>query len=147
MAACVPICGIGAHLTLSNAHVDPSYTCPNPSDRRPYDVHTTIDVDNYTGNKVTIRSISEADLNFAVHGSWSGSAGTKGGGDIKDFKPTTINAGDKTQIKFGIGFECTNSGPTDDTYGDFSFKFTVVTSGGTFHLDAVDTHRLQIQKS
>ena len=125
--------------------MDSSYTCPNPSNLRPYSVHATIDADNFTLNKVTIKSISETNVTTAIHGDWSGELGAKGGSDITDYKPTSINAGDKTTIKFTIAFECTNSGPTNETYADFTFKFKVVTSSGTFNLDGANKHRLQIQ--
>ena len=145
MAGCVPICGIGAKLTLSNAHVDSTHTCPNPSSSRPYDVHGTIDVNNYTSNNVTIKSMSETNTNTAVHGSWSGAVGTKAGSDIKNFEPKSIGAGNTATIRFSVGFVCSNSGPTQETYGDFAFKFKVVTSSGTYNLDSTNTHRLQIQ--
>src|SRR5438067_11393043 len=92
MAGCVPICGIGAKLTLSNAHVDSSHTCRNPSSSRPYDVHGTIDVNNHTSNNVTIRWMSATNTNTPGHGSWSGAAGPKAGSDIENLEPKTIRA-------------------------------------------------------
>jgi hypothetical protein len=145
MAGCVPICGIGAKFSLSNARVDSSYTCPNPSSNRPYDVHASIDANNYTNNNVTIKSISETNVTSAIHGSWSGVLGAKGSSDITDFQPKSIGAGNTTTIRFTIAFECSDSGPTQATYGDFTFKFKVVTSSGTYTIDGANTHRLQIQ--
>src|SRR5438874_13059711 len=92
MAGCVPICGIGAKLTLSNAHVDSSHTCPNPSSSRPYDVNGTIDVNNYTNNNVTIKSMSETNTNTAVHVIWSVAVGTRSRSDIKIIEPKIICA-------------------------------------------------------
>ena len=148
LAGCVPICGIGAHFKLSNARVDASYTCPYPATNHAYDLHGTIDVDNYTGNSVAIKSLSETNVTFAIHGGWTGPLNEKGGGDIPNYTPKSIAAGDKTTIRFVIPFQCTNSdGPSGTTYGDFSFKYKVVTSAGTFNLDGADTHRLNMAGS
>ena len=147
LAGCVPICGIGSHLKLTNARVDASYTCPYPSSNRGYDLHGTIDVDNYTNNSVAIRSLSETNVTFAIHGGWTGPLNEKGGGNITNYSPKSIAAGDKTTVHFVIPFQCTNSGPGADTYGDFSFKYKVVTTAGTFNLDGADTHRLKMQRA
>ena len=142
MGACAPVCGIGAHLTLSNARVDSSFNCPNPAENLPYKVHGTIDMDNYTNNSVTIKSMSETNVTVAIHGKWTGALGQKGKGPITDFTPKSIAAGSKDTLHFSIPFICTNSGPTVSTYGDFSFKFKVVTSAGTFNLDGANQHRI-----
>ncbi len=143
MAACVPICGIGAKFSLSNARVDASYTCPLPSTNAPYDVHASIDADNSTTSTVTIKSISEEDVLVDIAGNWNGAKGVKGGGPVKDYSPKSIPSGGTATIKFVMPFECTNSGAGGSTYGDFAFTFTVVTSAGTYKLDAGDKHRLK----
>jgi len=142
MGACVPFCGIGAKFSLSNAHVDAEYKCPFPSNEAPYQVHGSIDADNSTTGAVTIKSMSEQDELVATAGEWNGPKTAKAGGPITNFSPKSMASGATSTIKFSIGFTCTNSGPTVTTYGDFTFKFTVVTSAGTYKIDAGNRHRL-----
>ena len=142
MGACVPFCGIGAKFSLSNARVDSEYKCPYPSNEAPYAVHGSIDADNSTTNPVTIKSMSEQDELVNTSGDWNGPKTAKAGGPIADFSPKTIASGANTTIKFTVGFICTNSGPSVATYGEFTFKFTVVTSAGTYKIDAGNRHRL-----
>lgn len=142
LGACVPICGIGAHLTLSNAQVDSGYKCPNPSSDRPYDIHGSIDVDNYTSNNVTIKSMSEAWQLVSSGGHWSGPKNAKGGSGVTNYQPRSISAGDKLTVKFVIGFGCTNSNAGPTTFGDFTFKLTLVTTNGTYTVAVGDHHRL-----
>lgn len=141
LVACGPICGIGAKFSLSNAHVDSSYSCPNPSENAPYDVHATIQAQNTLSNSVSIKSISETWTNVLVHGNWSGTKGDHGTTDIKDYSPKSVGSGGNATIKFVIPFQCTNSGAGSDTYGDFSFKFTVKTSSGNYTISS-NNHRL-----
>ena len=143
VGACAPICGIGSHLTLGNARVDSSYTCPKQVTNHPYDVNATIDADNFTNNTVTIRSIAETDTAVAIHGDWNGEVGVKGGGIVASYSPKNIGSGSKATIRFKIPFECTDQGTiSSSTYGDFAFAFTVTTSSGTFKLDGANKHRL-----
>jgi hypothetical protein len=142
MGACVPFCGIGAKFSLSNAHVDSEYKCPYPSNQAPYQVHGSIDADNSTTSAVTIKSMSEADELVNTAGQWNGPKTAKAGGPITSFSPKSIASGASSTIKFSVGFDCTNSGPTVTTYGEFTFKFTVVTSAGTYKIDAGNRHRL-----
>src|ERR1700704_1976171 len=141
IGACGPFCmsGKGA---LGNSRVASTFKCPNPSTDHPYDIHGTIDFDNGTGNDVTIKSISETNVTTAIHGSWSGALNAKGGGDVANISPKSVKSGNKATIKFTLPFKCTNSGPTASTYGEFEFKFTVVTSAGTFNLNGANKHRL-----
>ncbi len=142
MAACVPLCGIGAKFALSNAKVDATYKCPYPATDAPYKVHASIDADNSTTNAVTIKTMSEDNALVSTAGQWSGPKTGKGNGPITDFSPKSIASGDKSTIHFTVGFVCTNSGPNVTTYGDFTFKFTLVTSAGTYKIDAGNHHRL-----
>jgi hypothetical protein len=145
LGACVPICGIGAKLSVTNARVDPSHNCPEPASNNPYDIHGTIDADNSTSNPVTIKSLSETNLTTAIHGNWTGALNEKGGGPITDFSPKTIGSGSSTTIKFSMPFECSDTGhPPVSTWGEFTFHFTVVTSAGTYQLDGANKHRLNI---
>ena len=141
LVACGPICGIGAKFSLSSAHVDSSYSCPNPSENAPYDVHATIQAQNSLSNSVSIKSISETWTNVLVHGNWSGTKGDHGTTDIKDYSPKTVGSGGNATIKFVIAFQCTNSGAGSATYGDFSFKFTIKTSSGNYSITS-NNHRL-----
>lgn len=141
LVACGPICGIGAKFSVSNAHVDSSYTCPNPAENLPYDVHATIQAQNTLSKSVSINSISETWTNIAVHGNWSGTKGDHGTSDAKDYTPKSVGSGGNATIKFTIPFECTNSGAGSDTYGDFSFKFVLKTSAGEYTISS-NKHRL-----
>lgn len=143
MAACVPICGIGAKFALSNAHVDSEYKCPYPSTDAAYDLHGSIDADNSTATTVKINSMSEDDTLVGTGGNWNGaSKGHKDSGPITNFQPKSIGSGQNATIKFTIPFQCTNSGPRVPTYGDFSFTFTLVTSSGKYTIQSSDNHRL-----
>ena len=141
LVACGPIFGIGAKFSLSNAHVDSSYTCPNPAENLPYDVRATIQAKNTLGYSVAIESISETWTNVAVHGNWSGTKGDHGTSDAKDYTPKSVGSGGNATIKFTIPFQCTNSGAGSDTYGDFSFKFVVKTNVGSYSISS-NNHRL-----
>ena len=142
LVACGLPFGIGGKFALSNAKVDATYTCPNPADNLPYDVHATIHAQNSLSNSVSIKSISETWTNVAVHGNWSGTKGDHGTTDVSDFTPKSVTAGGSASIKFVIPFQCSNAGAGSDTYGDFSFKFVVKTSSGSYTISSDDTHRL-----
>jgi len=147
LGACVPICGIGAKFSLSNAHVDSQYNCPYPADQKPYDVHATIDASNTLGSAVTIKEIDESDQLVSTAGDWAGPKNATGKGTITTFQPKSIASGANATIKFAVGFVCTNSGPNVATYGDFSFKFAVKTSAGTFTISSGNHHRLNFPTS
>ena len=133
-------------VTLSNAKVDSTFNCPNPSTDRPYDVHGSLDVDNQTSKTITIQSVREADELVDVHGGWNKTnVGTKNDDPVDSFSPTTVKSGSKATVKFVIGFICSDIGVgVADTYGDFTFKFTVVTTAGTLKIDSANKHRLVI---
>jgi hypothetical protein len=57
--------------------------------------------------------------------------------------PKTVESGNKATIKFNIPFNCTNSGPSLSTYGDFDLKISIVSSAGTLITGTVK-HRLVI---
>lgn len=142
MGACVPIFGIGAKFALTNAHVDSTFSCPNPSTDFAYDVHVTIDANNSTSSSVIIESISETWKSVAIHGSWDGVLGAHGTTAVNTYSPRSVPSGGSATIRFVVGFVCHNSGPKTETYGDFAFSFSLVTSAGTYKLDSVNKHRL-----
>jgi len=141
LVACGPICGIGASLSLSHAHVDATYSCPNPANDLPYDVHATIDAKNSSFSSVQLKSIQETWTNVGSHGNWSGTKGGHGTESFTKFSPKSVAAGGNTTIKFVIPFTCTNAGAGSDTWGDFSFKFVVKTSSGDYTISP-NNHRL-----
>jgi hypothetical protein len=144
VGACGPFC-LSGKVTLSNARVDPTFTCPNPATNLPYDVHGSVELDNATGNTLTVKSVSEADELVDVHGGWNiGEVGTKSEDPVDSFSPKSVKGGDKAAIKFIIKFICTDNGVAADTYGDFTFKFTMVTSEGTYTISSANKHRLVI---
>lgn len=143
IGACGPFC-LSGKVTLSNARVDASYKCPNPAKDLPYDLHGSVDVDNSTRNTLTIKSMSEASVLVDVHGAWNiGSVGQKYDQTLANFSPKSIKSGDKSTVKFIVKFNCTSSGPTESTYGDFDLKFTMVSSAGTYTITS-NKHRLVI---
>lgn len=142
LAACTPICGIGAKFALTAARVDAQYNCPNGSNRAPYEVHGSIDASNTLSNGVTIKSIDEVDQIVATAGDWQGSKDAKDSGPVKDFSPKSVGSGNNATIKFTVPFICTSSGPNVATYADFAFTFTVKTSAGTYTIAAGNHHRL-----
>jgi hypothetical protein len=142
MGACVPLCGIGAKFALSNAHVDSTYKCPSSVTNHPYDIHGTVDADDSTSNAVTIKSISVLWKLVSVHGDWNiGAVGDHGTDNVSSFSPKSVSSGSTATIRVVFGFSCTSSGPTHETYGDFTISFSVVTTAGTYKLDA-NKHRL-----
>jgi hypothetical protein len=142
MGACLPLCGIGAKFAVSNGVVDANYKCPYPATNAPYRVHGSVDADNSTTNAVTIKSMSEDDTLVNTVGKWDGPTTAKGSAQVTDFSPKSVASGAKSTIHFSVGFVCTNSGPNVTTYGEFTFKFTLVTSSGTYKIDAGNRHRL-----
>jgi hypothetical protein len=142
MVACGPAGGAGKFM-IGNARVDPAFTCPNPADNFAYDVHGTIDADNSTGSTVTIESISSTTTTVATHGSWLGQMGETDEEPDLQYSPSTVGAGSKATVHFTIPFGCSDTPHQGvlDTYGEFAVHITVVTSAGTFELDA-NKHRL-----
>jgi hypothetical protein len=143
IGACGPFC-LSGKVTLSNANVDATYKCPNPANNLPYTVHGSLDLDNSTSQDLTIKAMSEAGVLVDVHGAWSiGSVGQKYNAAIATFTPKSVKSGNQATIKFNIPFSCTNSGPSDSTYGDFELKISLVSSAGTFTTGTIK-HRLVI---
>ena len=93
LVACGPICGFGASLSLSHAHVDATYTCPYPANDLPYQVHANIDAKNSSFSSVDLKSIQETWTNVGSHGNWSGGKGTHGTDSITKYSPKSIGAG------------------------------------------------------
>jgi len=142
MVACGPAGGTG-NFSVGNARVDPAFSCPNPADNFAYDVHGTLDADNATGSAISIDSMSSTTTTVATHGSWLGQLGETDEERDLQYSPSTVGAGSKATIHFTIPFGCTDT-PHDgvlDTYGEFAIHISVVTSAGTFELDA-NKHRL-----
>jgi hypothetical protein len=143
MVACGPAGGTGK-FTAGNVKVDPAFTCPNPADTFAYDVHGTLDADNSSGSKVTIESISSTTTTVATRGSWLGQIGETDEEPDLEYSPTTVGPGSKATVHFTIPFGCTDT-PHEgvlDTYGEFAVHITMVTSAGTFELEAGNRHRL-----
>jgi len=143
VGACGPFC-LSGKVTLSNVHVDSTYKCPNPAKDLPYTVHGSLDLDNSTSKDLTIKTMSNAGVLIDVHGAWNiGSVGQKYDETIDTFSPKSVKSGNKATIKFTIPFNCTNSGPSESTFGDFDLKISLVSSAGTFTTGPVK-HRLVI---
>jgi hypothetical protein len=136
-------CGSSA-FTITNASVDPSYTCPAGSDNAPYDVHATADVDNPTAQSVGVSSVSAVMVVADVHGAWQQKAGSEYDAGQVQYSPKTIGPSAKAKLQVTIPSACTNGphqGVADD-YGDYTVRLTVVTSAGTFRLTSQNKHRI-----
>ena len=103
-----------------------------------------IDADNGTGSQVTIQSMSSTTTTVATHGSWLGPLGEIDDESDLLFSPNSVGSGSKTTVHFTIPFGCTDTPHVGilDTYGEFAVHVSVVTSAGTFELDA-NRHRLK----
>jgi len=145
VGACGPFCGNGK-LNLSNAKLNPtSFTCPSGAQNYSYDIKGTVDLDNQTSKKITIRSMStSAQILKLVGDNWSAKVGDKSGADDIDYSPKSIASGTKAPLKFTTPWNCSNSGGNStETYADFKLQVVMVTDNGTYKFD-LPNHRMKM---
>lgn len=145
VGACGPFCGNGK-LNLSNAKMSPtSFTCPSGAQNYGYDIKGTVDADNQTSKKITIKSMSTTAEIIKLAGSnWSASVGEKSGANNIEFAPKAIDSGTKATFKFTTPWDCTNSGTNSgDTYADFKLVLVIVTDNGTYKVN-LPNHRMRM---
>ena len=144
VGACGPFCGNGK-LNLSNAKLNPtSFTCPANVSDYGYDVAGSVDADNQTGKKVTIKSMATSATVAKLAGSWAIKVGDKSGSSNVGFSPKSVDAGAKATLKFTTPWSCTDTGNNKtETYADFKLVLTVVTDIGTYKID-LPNHRMRM---
>ena len=144
VGACGPFCGNGK-LNLSHATLNPSsFTCPlNVTDYK-YEIKGTLDADNQTGKKITVKSMATEAEVTRLAGNWGMDVGDKSGGENIDYSPKTIDSGARTTFRFTTPWNCTdNGGNTTETYADFKVQLVIVTDNGTYKVD-LPTHRMKM---
>jgi hypothetical protein len=140
----IPVCGNGK-LNLSHANLNPTeFICPELANNYSYNLKGTLDADNQTGNKITVKSMSTAAVVEKLAGSWALAVGDKSGAEQIEFSPKIIEAGQTTTFKFTTPWSCTNEGDnTQETYADFKIQLIIDTDHGMYTVD-LPTHRMRM---
>jgi hypothetical protein len=140
----MPLCGNGK-LNLSHADLSPKeFTCPLDSTDYTYNIKGTLEADNQTNKKITVKSMATAAVVDKLAGNWGMAVGDKSAADDIDFSPRRIDPGQKTTFKFSTPWSCTDNGNnTQDTYADFKIQLIVDTDHGKYTV-ALPTHRMKM---
>jgi len=145
VGACGPFCGNGK-LNLSNAKMSPTtFTCPSGAQDYGYDIKGSVDADNQTSKKITIKSMSTtAEIIKLAGDNWSAKVGDKSGADNIDFSPKSIDSGSRATFKFTTPWDCSDSGSNNgETYADFKLVLNIVTDTGTYKV-TLPNHRMRM---
>jgi hypothetical protein len=145
VGACGPFCGNGK-LNFSNARLNPaSFTCPSGSQDYQYSINGSVDADNQTGKKITIKTVAtKATIVKLAGDNWSAKVGDESGADDIDFKPGAIDSGSKVTVKFTTPWDCSDAGNnTIETYADFKLQLVMVTNNGSYTVD-LPNHRMKM---
>ncbi|HYT11723.1 MAG TPA: hypothetical protein VEL12_02955 [Candidatus Nitrosopolaris sp.] len=128
---------------MSNAGVDPSYTCPVGAHNAAYDIHGTIDARNGTSKAVTITAV-EATLTLeAVKGEWLQKLGDKYLATNLPYSPAKVPAGAATTLTVTIPSACTGRvAGAAAASADYAVSFTLTTSAGNFKTTTKNRHRI-----
>lgn len=137
-------CSFGSStFSVSDAAVDPSYSCPAAAANARYYVHATIDAHNRTSNAVTIKSVHATMTLAAVQGAWLQKVGDKYDAGEVLFAPSSVSAGSNATMNVSIPSACTHGqGATGTSYGEYEVAFEIATSAGTFDLTSKTKHRI-----
>jgi hypothetical protein len=140
----MPLCGNGK-LNLSHANLNPrEFTCPELANDYTYDIKGTLDADNETNQKITIKSMATAAVVDKLAGSWGMSVGDKSGAEDIEVSPRSIDSGQKTTVRFTTPWSCSNDGHnTQETYADFKLQLIIDTDHGKYAVD-LPTHRMRM---
>jgi len=149
LAAIVPAilvaCSSGSQtVSVGQASVDPTYTCPTGSNDATYDVHATVSVHNPTSRAVTIKSVT-ADLTLkASAGTWAEKVGDRYDAGAANFTPSTVAAGATRTIDVTVRSACTNgkTAAGGKSYGDYQVALHIDTSDGNFTSTSRGFHRI-----
>ena len=141
----MPVCGNGK-LNLSHADLNPKeFTCPVLGTDYKYEIKGTLDADNETNKKITVKSMATAAVVEKLAGSWGMSVGDKSGAEDIDFSPKSLDPGQKTTFKFTTPWSCTDNGNnTQETYADFKIQLIIDTDRGKYTVD-LPTHRMRME--
>lgn len=139
-------CAFGSPGTfnLSNASVDPGFSCPRGSANVYYDIHASAEAHNGTSNSVTIMTVTATLKLASVHGVWLQQVGSKYDAGKVSFGPPKIAAGADATLTLIIPSACTNGSHEGSTasYGEYSVTLTVTSSAGTHSVDTKNRHRI-----
>jgi hypothetical protein len=140
----VPVCGNGK-LNLSHARLDAtSFTCPTRVTDYSYRIDGSLDADNETRMKITVKSMSTTAVVDRLAGNWGMAVGDTSSAEHLDFSPPAIDSGQKTTFKFTTRWSCSNAGEnTQETYADFKVKLIIETDSGRYTVDLPE-HRMKM---
>jgi len=128
---------------VSNAAVDPGYTCPVGAHNAAYDIHGTIDAHNGTSKELTISAIEATLTLAAVKGEWLQKVGQKYVATNLTYSPASVTAGATTTLTVTIPSACTGriKGALVAS-GDYTVSFSLTTSVGTFTIVSKNRHQI-----
>ncbi|HEY1455865.1 MAG TPA: hypothetical protein VGG31_05170 [Candidatus Dormibacteraeota bacterium] len=130
-------------ITVTNAAVDPTHSCPAGATDAAYSVHATANLHNPTSTAITLKSVSAEMTLEDVKGAWQEKVGSTYTADRLTFTPATLVAGGSATLNVTIPSTCTNGRPTGGTtYGDYKVTLHVDTSAGTVVATAKNLHRI-----
>ena len=136
--------GSSGTFTLSNASVDPGYSCPRGSHNVYYDIHASIDAHNGTSSAVAIKTVTAVLTLAAVHGAWLQQVGSKYDAGRVTYGPMKVAAGADATLTLLIPSACTNGSGAGATasYAEYAVSLTVTSSAGTSRVDTKNRHRI-----
>ena len=140
----MPLFGNGK-LNLSHGDLNPrEFTCQVGATDYKYDIKGTLEADNETNKKITVKSMATLAVVDKLAGNWGMAVGDQSGAEDIDFSPRTIDSGEETTFKFTAPWSCTDSGNnTQETYADFKIQLLIDTDHGKYTLDLPD-HRMRM---
>jgi hypothetical protein len=140
----MPLCGNGK-LNLSHGDLNPKeFTCPVGSTDYTYEITGTLEADNETNKKITVKSMATAAVVDKLAGNWGIAVGDKSGAEDIAFSPKSIDSGQKTTFRFDTRWSCTDNGTnTQETYADFKIHLVIDTDHGKYIVD-LPTHRMRM---
>ncbi len=131
--------------TVTDASVDPTYSCPSGASNAPYDLHATVDVRNGTSGTVTIQSVTAEMKLASVRGSWLEKVGDVYDAGSATFSPSTVGSGSSASIKVVIPSSCTSDRYESggNSSGDYAVTMHLMTSAGSFSVTAKNQHEIR----
>ena len=131
-------------VSVGQASVDPTHTCPTGSNDAAYDINATVAIHNPTSKAVTINSVT-ADMTLkATAGAWAEKVGDKYDAGAAKFTPSTVPAGATGTIDVTVKSECTNGETAvgGTSHGDYQVALHIDTSAGNFTSTSSGLHRI-----
>ena len=110
----------------------------------PQTIKGTLEADNQTNRKITVKSMATAAVVEKLAGSWGMAVGDKSSAENIDFSPKSIDSGSKTTFRFTTPWHCSNNGGnTTETYADFKIQLVIDSDHGKYTVD-LPTHRMKM---